>query len=74
MANPIRTGTSRGFVLLQIDNFEALLSEVERLVSVKTFSSWFQVDLNPFKQALVNTVCKWGDMFKQHLINNVTQR
>ncbi|XP_034234645.1 dynein beta chain, ciliary [Thrips palmi] len=56
----------------QIDNFEALLTEVEGLVSVKTFCSWFQVDLNPFKQALVNTVCKWGDMFKQHLINNVT--
>ncbi|XP_052121253.1 dynein beta chain, ciliary-like isoform X2 [Frankliniella occidentalis] len=56
----------------QIDNFESLLTEVEGLVSVKTFSSWFQVDLAPFKQALVNTVCKWGDMFKQHLINNVT--
>lgn len=43
-------------------------------MSVKTFCSWFQVDLNPFKQALVNTVCKWGAMFKEHLINNVTQR
>lgn len=58
----------------QIDNFETLLAEVEGLVSIKTFSSWFQVDLSPFKQALVNTVCKWGDMFKQHLITKVTQR
>jgi dynein heavy chain len=38
------------------------------------FSAWFQVDLRPFRQALLNTVCKWSNMFKQHLVDHVTSR
>ncbi|XP_054276549.1 dynein beta chain, ciliary [Macrosteles quadrilineatus] len=56
----------------QIDQFENLYSEVEDLDSLQIFSCWFQVDISPFKQALLNTVRKWGHMFKQHLIEHVT--
>lgn len=31
-----------------------------------------QVDIRPFRQALLNTVRKWGNMYKEHLVNNVT--
>jgi dynein heavy chain len=31
-----------------------------------------QVDVRPFRQALLNTVRKWGNMYKEHLVNNVT--
>lgn len=58
----------------QIDNFESLYCEIEQLKSVQVFDSWFQVDMRPFKQALLNTVCKWSHMFKQHLMDNVTNR
>ncbi|CAH1732929.1 unnamed protein product [Aphis gossypii] len=56
----------------QIDNFESLYCEIEQLKSVQVFDSWFQVDMRPFKQALLNTVCKWSHMFKQHLMDTVT--
>lgn len=56
----------------QIDNFETLYSEVEHIQEKEIFSSWFQLDIKPFKQALLNTIRKWGDMFKQHLVSTVT--
>lgn len=42
--------------------------------SVHIFSSWFQVDLRPLRQALLNTVGKWGNMYKQYLVDHVTNR
>jgi hypothetical protein len=40
----------------------------------KVFDSWFKVNVRPFKQALLNTVCKWGNLFKKHLVDNVINR
>lgn len=31
-----------------------------------------QVDIRPFRQALLNLVRKWGNMYKEHLVENVT--
>ncbi|XP_067615922.1 dynein beta chain, ciliary [Eurosta solidaginis] len=56
----------------QIDNYESLFNEIEDIPPFQIFSSWFQVDVRPFRQALLNTVCKWGNMFKEHLVNTVT--
>ncbi|KAH1023596.1 hypothetical protein HUJ04_012770 [Dendroctonus ponderosae] len=56
----------------QIDNFEALFAEVEGIKEKEILSSWFQLDIKPFKHALLNTIRKWGDMFKQYLVNTVT--
>ena len=33
---------------------------------------WFRVDARPFKHALLNIVKRWSLMFKQHLIDHVT--
>lgn len=33
---------------------------------------FLQVDMRPFRQALLNTVRKWGNMYKEHLVDNVT--
>jgi dynein heavy chain, axonemal len=35
-------------------------------------SSFFKVDVRPFQQSLMNIVRKWGNMFKNHLMDNVT--
>jgi len=56
----------------QIDNYESLFNEIEDIGPFQVFSSWFQVDVRPFRQALLNTVCKWGNMFKEHLVTTVT--
>ena len=36
------------------------------------FDTWFRIDIKPFKQALLNIVKRWSFMFKQHLIDHVT--
>ena len=36
------------------------------------FDAWFMVDAQPFKQALLNIIKRWSFMFKEHLINHVT--
>jgi hypothetical protein len=40
----------------------------------KVFDTWFRMDVRPFKQALLNTVCKWGNLFKKHLVDEVINR
>ncbi|CAG9581720.1 unnamed protein product [Danaus chrysippus] len=56
----------------QIDHYENLFMDIEEMDSYKVFNSWFQVDIRPFRQALLNTVRKWGNMYKEHLVENVT--
>ena len=56
----------------QIDLYEGIYSEIERMEPAKVFCGWFKVDLRPFKQSLLNTVCKWSSMFKKHLVERVT--
>ncbi|XP_057668614.1 dynein beta chain, ciliary [Diorhabda carinulata] len=56
----------------QIDNFENLSNEVETIEESEIFNNWFKVDVRPFKQALLNALRKWGNMFKEHLVTNVT--
>ncbi|CAH1184540.1 unnamed protein product, partial [Phyllotreta striolata] len=56
----------------QIDNFENLSNQVETIGETEIFHRWFKVDVRPFKQALLNTIRKWGNMFKDHLVTTVT--
>lgn len=56
----------------QIDTFENLYNVIEQMQTEHVFNSWFKVDVKPFKQALLNTVRKWGSMFKDHLVDRVT--
>ncbi|CAG9135931.1 unnamed protein product [Plutella xylostella] len=56
----------------QIDHYETLFMDIEEMEPFKIFNCWFQVDVRPFRQALLNTVRKWGNMYKEHLVNNVT--
>ena len=56
----------------QIDLYESLYNEVEEMSPSKIFCIWFRVDLRPFRQSLLNTICKWSSMFKKHLVERVT--
>lgn len=56
----------------QIDLYENLYLEIEDMEVSKVFCGWFRVDLRPFRQSLLNTVCKWASMFKKHLVERVT--
>ncbi|XP_077967769.1 dynein beta chain, ciliary-like [Styela clava] len=56
----------------QVDQYEKIYCEVEEVNPVAVFDSWFRVDAKPFKQALLNIIKRWSFMFKQHLIDHVT--
>lgn len=58
----------------QVDSYERLYEELQRLEPVTVFERWMRVDARAFKSALLNTVKKWSLMFKQHLIDHVTNR
>ncbi|XP_042198221.1 dynein axonemal heavy chain 9 isoform X3 [Callorhinchus milii] len=56
----------------QVDTYEKIYHEVNRLEPVNVFDGWMRVDGRPFKSALLNVIKKWSLMFKQHLIGHVT--
>ncbi len=56
----------------QVDTYEKIYDEVDVLEGTNSFESWFRVDARPFKQALLNIIKRWSFMFKQHLIDHVT--
>lgn len=56
----------------QIDNYESLYLEIENIDALQVFNAWFQVDVRPFRQSVLNIVRKWGNMFKNHLVERVT--
>lgn len=58
----------------QIDIYENLYTEVEGLKTEQIFNAWFRVDVKPFKQALLNTIRKWSNMFKTYLVDIVTNK
>jgi len=61
-------------VCMQIDTYEAIYQDVETVEGSIIFEKWFRIDSRPFRQALLNIVKKWSLMFKQHLIDHVTNR
>ncbi|KAK3590847.1 hypothetical protein CHS0354_024585 [Potamilus streckersoni] len=56
----------------QIDTYEKIYEAAENIEPVVVFENWFRIDAKPFKQALLNIIKKWSYMFKQHLIDHVT--
>ncbi|CAF0886754.1 unnamed protein product, partial [Adineta ricciae] len=56
----------------QIDTYEAIYDEVGKIDPIQIYDKWFRIDARPFKQTLMSTVKKWSFMFKQWLIEHVT--
>ena len=47
---------------------------MDEIAGTEIIDVWFRVDARPFKQALLTTIKRWSHMFKQHLIDHVTNR
>ncbi|XP_056405417.1 dynein axonemal heavy chain 9 [Hyla sarda] len=56
----------------QIDSYEKIYVEVNQMEPVNVFDYWMKVDAQPLKSALLNVIKRWSLMFKQHLIDHVT--
>ncbi|CAH1116455.1 unnamed protein product [Phaedon cochleariae] len=56
----------------QIDYYEELYKKMEQVPYEKILmDGWLRIDVRPLRQAILNTICKWGNLFKQHLYNRV---
>lgn len=58
----------------QIDSYEKIYEEVNHIEPISIFQSWLKVDARPIKASLLNVIKRWSLVFKQHLIDHVTQR
>ncbi|XP_028263973.1 dynein axonemal heavy chain 9 isoform X2 [Parambassis ranga] len=56
----------------QVDSYEKIYEEVQALELVQVFHGWLRMDGRSMKSALLNIIKKWSFMFKQHLIDLVT--
>lgn len=55
-------------------SYEKIYEEVQALEPVHVFHRWMRVDGRSMKSALLNIIKKWSYMFKQHLVDLVTNR
>eukprot|EP01135_Chromosphaera_perkinsii_P008680 Nk52_evm13s1444 gene=Nk52_evmTU13s1444 len=55
----------------QIDNYEAIYGQVQKMEKMALFRGWLKVDANAFNQNLGNVVKKWSYMFIKYLTEKV---
>lgn len=55
----------------QIDLYEKLYAEVEKIESSMVIDQWFRIDIKFFKSALLNIIKKWSLLFKNHLLEEI---
>lgn len=61
-------------MFVQIDQYEQLHADIEKMDSEQVFSGWFRVDLRPFKRELLNSVNQWSNLIKNYLHDRVINR
>lgn len=61
-------------VLSAYYRYEEIYEEVQGLEAGHVFLGWMRVDGRRMKSALLNIIKKWSLMFKQHLVDHVTNR
>lgn len=55
----------------EIDYFMGLYKKCDEFENEKVFLRWLRLDVRALKQALLNTICKWSNLFKTHLVDHV---
>jgi dynein heavy chain len=56
----------------KVDQYEKTYEDVSKLSDITLIEKWFRIDSKPFKTGLLNTIKKWSYMFKQHLMDDIT--
>lgn len=55
-----------------IDYYNELHDEVEKLAVHHVFKSWLRINIKALKYSILNSICKWSYVFKEHLRDKVT--
>lgn len=55
-------------------SYEKIYDEVQGLEPIHVILGWMRIDGHAMKTTLLDIIKKWSLMFKQHLLNHVTNR
>ena len=55
----------------QIDHYEAIHAEADKIERIKVFEMWFKADIRPLKQSLLNTIKRWSWAFQKHELDHI---
>ncbi|XP_018352750.1 PREDICTED: dynein heavy chain 9, axonemal-like [Trachymyrmex septentrionalis] len=58
----------------EIDYFMELYKKCDEFENEKVFLRWLRLDIRALKQALLNTICKWTNLFKTYLSDHVNNK
>lgn len=56
----------------EIDYFIDLYNECDKLQNEEVLCQWLRLDIKPFKQTLLNVICKWSNVLKDYLVKRIT--
>ena len=57
----------------QIDMYEGLHDRLKNIEPLILWQLWFRVDVKPFKTQLLNSIKRWSNVFKKHLLEHVVK-
>jgi len=58
----------------EIDYFMDLYKQCDKFEDEKILLRCLLLNIRPFKQIVLNTICKWTNLFKTYLVNNVNSQ
>ncbi|XP_031848127.1 dynein beta chain, ciliary [Nomia melanderi] len=56
----------------EIDYFMDLYHKCDQMPNEHIACQWLRLDIKPFKQSLLNLICKWANILKEYLLNRIT--
>ncbi|XP_054007046.1 dynein beta chain, ciliary-like [Hylaeus anthracinus] len=56
----------------EIDYFMDLYEKCNQIPNEQIICRWLRIDVKPFKQTLLNIICKWANLLKEHLVQRIT--
>ena len=57
----------------EIEYFMELYNKCDQIENEHVLFRWLRIDTRPFKQTLLNTVCKWSNILKTYLVDRVNK-
>ncbi|XP_015433748.1 PREDICTED: dynein beta chain, ciliary-like [Dufourea novaeangliae] len=58
----------------EIDYFMSLYESCDQNSNEYVACTWLRLDVKPFKQSLLNLICKWANVLKEYLVNLITKQ
>ena len=55
-----------------MNQYETTYEDIAKLKDFITLDKWFRINIKPFKAIAMSLIKKWSNMFKEHLLDDVT--